>query len=52
MYGEYKYLWNISKESYKKRYNPGSTSHSYVALDQHYITEEELELVKERADVV
>lgn len=29
-----------------------TVSHSYIALDQHYITEEELELVKERADVV
>ena len=29
-----------------------TVSHSYVALDQHYITEEDLELVKERADLV
>jgi len=29
-----------------------TVSHSYVALDQNYISEEELELVKRRADVV
>ncbi len=29
-----------------------TVSHSYVALDQHYISEEEMELVKTRADVV
>ncbi|MBU4464015.1 MAG: four helix bundle protein [Proteobacteria bacterium] len=27
-------------------------SHSYVALDQHYITEEDLELVKKQSDIV
>jgi len=29
-----------------------TVSHSYVALDQHYITEEELELVKKQSDIV
>ena len=29
-----------------------TVSHSYVALDQHYITEEDLELVKKQSDIV
>ncbi len=29
-----------------------TVSHSYVAIDQHYINEEELELVKQQADIV
>ena len=29
-----------------------TVSHSYVALDQHYITEKELELVKKKSDIV
>jgi four helix bundle protein len=35
------------------RYSIAETvSHSYVALDQHYITEEELEFAKKQSDVV
>ncbi len=29
-----------------------TVSHSYVALDQHYINEEEMELIKNQADIV